>query len=270
MKKFIILLISLCFLLGGCKKQQLVINKTIIPNDFKTKLETFTSYNQKYLHQYYYSYLDNNSFIYALNSVNYPEFYNSQNKNIALVINEIILVNRKFYLEKDYIPDDLIPVTDVSYVKRSNEVMVLNKEALEMYQLMEKFAQQKNIDLLLFSAYRSYEKQQSLWTPGRLTGDAYLALPGFSEHQTGLAIDIGTIDSGLTLNFENTETFNFLKNEAHKFGFILRYPKDKIKITGYAYEPWHFRYVGKEIATTIWSQNLTLEEYFYHYLELSQ
>lgn len=269
MKKFIILLISLCFILSGCKKQQPVINKTIIPNDFKVKLESFISYNPNYLHQYYYSYLDNNSLILALNSINYPDFYNYKLKNPALLLDGTILVNRKFYLEKDYVPNNLTKVTSVSYVKRSNEVMMLNEEALKMYQKMEKVAKQNNIDLLLFSAYRSYEKQQSLWTPSRLTDDEYLALPGFSEHQTGLAVDIGNKHSGLTLNFENTQAFQFLKDEAHKFGFILRYPQDKIKITGYAYEPWHFRYVGKEIATTIWSENLTLEEYFYHYLELS-
>ncbi len=269
MRKFIIFLISLCFILSGCQKQQLVINKPIIPNDFKVKLESFRTYDQKYLHQYYYSYLDNNSLILALNNINYPDFYNYQIKKPALLINETILVNRKFYLEKNYVPDNLTKVTSVCYVKRSNEIMMLNEEALKMYQEMEKVAKQNNINLLLFSAYRSYQKQQSLWTPSRLTDDEYLALPGFSEHQTGLAIDIGTTYSGLTSSFENTQAFQFLKTEAHKFGFILRYPQDKIKITGYAYEPWHFRYVGKEIAATIWSENLTLEEYFYHYLELS-
>lgn len=268
MKKVIIILILFIFFLCSCSNNKLSITKQIIPDEFKKNISNYNSYDHQYLHQYYYYYLDYNSMIYALNMVNYPTFYDTETKMKAISVNKTILVNRKFYLEPDYVPNNLTPVKDVKYVKRLNEVMLLDQEALEMYQKMEKVAKQNNVDLLLFSSYRSYEKQLSLWDKNRSINDLYLALPGYSEHQTGLAIDIGTEVSGLTLAFENTKAFKFLKNEAYKFGFILRYPKGKSDITGYAYEPWHFRYVGENIAKIIWQKNLTLEEYFYQYLEL--
>lgn len=269
MKKLVICLISLCLFLCACTNKENKVLKEIVPSDFKDKLAHYSSYQPQNLHQYYYAYLDNNSYIYALNSVNCPDFYNDEIKTASLSIDGLILVNRKFYLEKNYVPNNLIKVSGVSYIKRENETMMIEKNTFDMYQQMEISAKQHNLNLVLFSAYRSYEKQLSLWTPSRVTGDKYLALPGFSEHQTGLAVDIGTTDSGLTLYFENTEAFQFLKKEAHKYGFILRYPKDKTDITGYAYEPWHFRYVGVEIATKIYEEDLTLEEYFFKYLELN-
>ena len=146
--------------------------------------------------------------------------------------------------------------------------MKLEKIAFNKYKEMEIFLKQKNIDILLFSGYRTYQKQVLLWNNNNNPHNLYLAKPGFSEHQTGLALDIATKETGLTIHFANTKTFKILKENAHKFGFILRYPQGKEDITGYAYEPWHFRYVGEEIAETIYKNNLTLEEYFYYYLLL--
>ena len=147
--------------------------------------------------------------------------------------------------------------------------MLLDENTLIMYQKMEIFLKQKNINILLFSSFRTYEKQASLWNNNIQANNLFLAKPGHSEHQTGLAVDIGTKDSGLTIHFENTKEFQVLKENAHLFGFILRYPKEKENITGYAYEPWHFRYVGAETAKIIYENNLTLEEYFYYYLLLN-
>ena len=91
-----------------------------------------------------------------------------------------------------------------------------------------------------------------------------VANPGFSEHQTGLAMDISSLSANRDLTEEFGETIEgkWLKENAHLFGFILRYPKGKESITGYQYEPWHFRYVGEKVAPIIFSKNLTLEEYF--------
>ena len=89
--------------------------------------------------------------------------------------------------------------------------------------------------------------------------DTYSARPGFSEHQTGLAVDIANINK--TLIEENDKEFTWLKNNAHKYGFILRYQKNAEKITGYIYEPWHYRYVGTELASYIYSNNITYDEY---------
>ncbi len=92
---------------------------------------------------------------------------------------------------------------------------------------------------------------------------SYSALPGQSEHQTGLCVDLITSDmeDELTVAFENTAAFAYLSENAHKFGFILRYPKGKEDVTGYMYEPWHYRFVGREAATEIYRLGLTLEEY---------
>ncbi len=92
---------------------------------------------------------------------------------------------------------------------------------------------------------------------------SYSALPGQSEHQTGLCVDLITSDmkDKLTVDFENKAAFAYLSENAHKFGFILRYPKGKEEITGYVYEPWHYRFVGREVATEIYRSGLTLEEY---------
>ena len=96
--------------------------------------------------------------------------------------------------------------------------------------------------------------------------EEYTARPKTSEHHTGLAIDITTDEwesagKGLSISFENTDACKWLKANAHKYGFILRYPKEKESITKIKYEPWHFRYVGVEHATKIYNQGICLEEY---------
>ena len=96
---------------------------------------------------------------------------------------------------------------------------------------------------------------------GKEKADTYSARAGHSEHQTGLAIDISRRDIGLTSNFMFTNEYLYLKNNAHRFGFINRYPMDKEIITGYLFEPWHYRFVGVDIATEIYLNNITLEEY---------
>jgi D-alanyl-D-alanine carboxypeptidase len=90
-----------------------------------------------------------------------------------------------------------------------------------------------------------------------------VARPGTSEHQTGLTMDITAKSVGLELveSFENTAEGKWLASNAHNYGFILRYPKGKTNITGYAFEPWHYRYVGVDIATDIFNRGITLEEY---------
>ena len=143
--------------------------------------------------------------------------------------------------------------------------MMLDETALINLELLFMDAKSQNIDLLLYSAYRSYDKQLSLWKTTPTFDDLYKAVPGYSEHQTGLAVDISTIDDGLTNN--KTKAYEYLEKNAYKYGFILRYPKDKTNITGYAYEAWHFRYVGN-ISTFIYENNLTLEEYIFNYIEI--
>ena len=142
------------------------------------------------------------------------------------------------------------------------------------------FAQAKadGISLVLTSAYRTVEYQTQLYnnalqnhistgkTPEEATRltEAYYAIPGHSEHHTGLAVDIVTADRReLTDGFDRTPAFKWLSENAHSYGFIMRYPPDKVEVTQIAYEPWHYRYVGADAATEIRDSGLCLEEYLY-------
>ena len=123
----------------------------------------------------------------------------------------------------------------------------------------------KSDDVVLVgnSAYRSYKSQKEVYNNrvkavGRKKAEDYVAKPGFSEHQTGLCIDITNRDKYFV---KGTEEADWLANNCYKYGFIIRYPEGKENITGISYEPWHIRYVGKEIAKQIHNKGITLEEY---------
>ncbi len=128
-------------------------------------------------------------------------------------------------------------------------------------------AKKSGIKLYLVSGYRSYSQQQTVWnnsvrTQGKAHTEKYVAYPGKSEHQTGFSADItGASYKGLEERFDKTKEYKWLSANAHKYGFILRYPKGKSQITGYEYEPWHYRYLGVELAAQVKSSGLTYEEY---------
>ncbi len=120
-----------------------------------------------------------------------------------------------------------------------------------------------NVGVAIKSTYRDYDLQEYLFnryaaSDGIEEANRYSAKPGYSEHQTGLAFDVGW----LTESFENSDSFEWLDDNAHKYGFILRYHKGKEEVTGYIYEPWHYRYLGVELATKVKESGLTLEEYY--------
>ncbi|WP_233546915.1 D-alanyl-D-alanine carboxypeptidase family protein [Exiguobacterium sp. AM39-5BH] len=123
--------------------------------------------------------------------------------------------------------------------------------------------------LYALSAYRSYATQKSLYTywvntRGTAYASKYVARPGYSEHQTGLAVDMTSarMQMGLYASFDQTPEGKWMLQQAHRYGFIVRYPKGKEKITGYNYEPWHLRYVGVKEATTMKQKNWTFEEWW--------
>ncbi len=118
------------------------------------------------------------------------------------------------------------------------------------------------------SGFRSYQSQEQLFDQyvqrdGEKAANKYSAKPGHSEHQTGLTYDIVSenTDNNFKTSFGKTEEGQWLKDNAYKYGFIIRYPKNKTHITGYQYEPWHIRYVGKDTAKKLYKSNETLEEY---------
>ena len=174
---------------------------------------------------------------------------------------EKILVNKYYYLDENYIPKELIDI-DTKYAKQG---MKLVKNAKEAFEELSEDALKENMNIIAMSSYRSYEYQVNLYNnyvkkDGKEAADTYSARPGFSEHQTGLAIDVYNKKEPYT-NFEQTAEFNWMQENAHKYGFILRFPKGKENETGYQYESWHYRYVGKKIAKNIHKNNITLEEY---------
>jgi len=176
-----------------------------------------------------------------------------------------MLVNKYYYLDKNYTPN---LVTQSTKYGKAN--VQLEKTTYTQFKLMFDDAKKQGLTLYVNSAYRSYKEQEEVFEYyEKIMNEKvleYAAKPGYSEHQTGLALDIfkpGTT----TKTFEKTKEFKWLKDNAHKYGFILRYPKDKENITGYDYESWHYRYVGEEIATYIYKNNITFDEYYAFFLE---
>lgn len=173
----------------------------------------------------------------------------------------LILVNKYNYLTEDYVPENLEDL-DTTYARSG---MQLVSEAKEAFETLAENAKEDNMTIIAMSSYRSYDYQVDLYnryveTDGKEAADTYSARAGFSEHQTGLAVDIYNGDLPYT-SFEETEEFEWMQENAYKYGFILRFPEDKTDITGYEYESWHYRYVGKEVAKYIHDNNSTLEEY---------
>lgn len=172
-----------------------------------------------------------------------------------------MLVNKHRELPSDFEPDDLIEI-DEEYA--SDEGMMANKEAVYAFIQMYKAAAKEELGLVINSSYRSYSAQEEICEYYRsLYGDSYVekyvAQPGFSEHQTGLAFDIGSTSSRV---FADSKEYEWMQENAYKYGFILRFPKKYEDITGFRNEPWHYRYVGKKIAKYIYENNITLEEYY--------
>ena len=160
---------------------------------------------------------------------------------------KILIVNKKYGLWRFYRPGDIL------------------KSVKEAFESMQKAAYRDKILLLIVSGFRSYDYQMMLYNRYKkedVNADRYSARPGHSEHQTGLAIDIVNTDSKNINKFK--KEFNWLDKNAYKYGFILRYPEGKEEITGYKYEPWHYRYVGKSLAKVLYNEGkwITLEEYF--------
>ncbi|PHE64450.1 peptidase M15 [Bacillus toyonensis] len=178
-----------------------------------------------------------------------------------------VLVNKENGLPNQYEPSDLV-VPNVSFgFEGVVEKSYMRKEASNALEQLFKLANKEGIYLNAISGYRSESRQTKLYKSnvrkdGKTHTDQFSAKPGFSEHQTGLVMDVSSksFDNQLEQSFEHTKEGKWLANNAHKTGFIIRYPKGKEDITGYEYEPWHIRYVGN-IAEDIYNRGITLEEY---------
>lgn len=210
----------------------------------------------------------------------------------------LLLANKSTPLGSDYVPNELTVLTCPTSGNKPIELEKRTAQAL--YAMLGEMRADGVTDIYVTSGYRAYEYQQQLYRnylnkeKSTITQDAYAclgaeyiqqtylsqgldrlteedairvvlsysALPGTSEHQSGLCVDFVDVHAGaLTEAFENTEAFGWLSENAYRFGFILRYPPHKTAVTGYTYEPWHYRFVGREAATEIYFRDLTLEEF---------
>lgn len=180
-----------------------------------------------------------------------------------------VLVNKQRKLPEKYIPKDLVFPNVPFLLPEKNEKRKMRKEAATALEQMFAAAKADGISLAGVSAYRSHAYQKALFNryvkkDGIEKARTYSALPGTSEHETGLAIDVSGIDGkcAATSCFAGTKEAQWLALHAVEYGFIIRYPEGKEEITGYMYEPWHLRYVGTEISKEIAAKSVTLEEYF--------
>ena len=179
-----------------------------------------------------------------------------------------MLVNKYNALSKDYEVEDLKTISK-TYSYGDNKK--LNKEAYDAFISLADDAKKEGYTILIVSSYRTYQDQEDVWKDykasfGTKKADAYAARAGSSEHETGLAIDVADYNDKND-KFEATESFKWMQTNAHKYGYILRYPKGKENITGYSYEAWHYRYVGIDTATKVYNEDITYDEYYEYYLK---
>ncbi len=176
-----------------------------------------------------------------------------------------VIVNKYYKLDNNYIPSDLEEINS-KYTPANKQEM--RHQAKVAFEKMAESALQENIKIYAGSTYRSYDYQKKLYEKyvakdGFNRAETFSARAGYSEHQTGLAVDI--LNSGWHYLDENDIEYSWLINNCYKYGFILRYPRGKEYITGYTFEDWHFRYLGEELATKVYNSNLTYDEYVARY-----
>ncbi len=181
----------------------------------------------------------------------------------------LVLVNKTRNLPPDFVPEDLVaPQVRFPFTAHEPRRFMRAAAALALEKLFAG-AEADGLRPYALSGFRAFERQYAIFAAqvqrvGESEANRTVARAGQSEHQTGLAMDITSREVGftLTVDFGATPEGKWLAANAHRFGFIIRYPEGNEHITGYSYEPWHIRYVGAEIAQYLFTHSLTLEEYF--------
>ena len=171
----------------------------------------------------------------------------------------LIICNKYHTLKSDYVPD-LVSLDGYGGGK-------MERVAATHFKEMVNAAKKDGISIYNVSGYRSYNTQKDLYNGyvsrnGQAKADTFSARAGTSEHQTGLATDVNNVSD----SFANTSAYKWLINNSYKYGFILRYPKGKEEITGYKYEPWHYRYIGVDAAKIVYEKDITYDEYYATYI----
>ena len=180
----------------------------------------------------------------------------------------LIIVNKFYHLSSDYAPDDLVDVSNQYYYGDGHKI---RKVAYEAFKDMWSEANKEGIYLIINSSYRDFNEQKEVYDDykdanGTTYADSIAARPGYSEHQTGLSLDIFSKDALNGDAFKVSKAYTWLVNNAHKYGFIERYKEDTVELTGFAPESWHWRYVGVDAATYIHDNNITFDEYYAYFI----
>lgn len=206
--------------------------------------------------------------------VNTNRDYNLYEHNLEADITKdyLLITNKYYYLNSDYKLDDLVKVSTTYSFGSGYEIRKIVYDAF--LNMWKKAKSEENIYFMINSGYRSYESQEAVYKDyenayGKNYADSIAARPGHSEHQTGLALDIVSLDATTGAKFKVSKSYEWLKNHAHEYGFIQRYEEDTTDITGFSEESWHWRYVGVDVATYIHENNITFEEYYAYFLEES-
>lgn len=182
-----------------------------------------------------------------------------------------MMVNKRFALSSDYEPGDLVEAR----VRYASKGLILSQTAYDTLTQMIDAAEaeegETTLRMYASSGYRDYTYQEDLYGTyvkryGEEEADTIAARPGHSEHQTGLTVDMASTSNGGLSKFGDSLEYQWMLKNAHKYGWILRYPPGKEQITGYSAEPWHWRYVGVELATKIYNSKLTFDEYYMLYM----
>lgn len=249
-----------------------------VPTEEELKLEKLENINEKldffkmeYLDRYI-AYKEKNPdldlekvILYVNIGLDNPYYENS--KDSPNVDTNTVIVNKYYHLPSDYVPSGLEEINP----NYSSGKKLLQRDARIAFENLAKDAKSEGLSIIAMSTYRSYEYQEKLYNDyvkldGMENADTYSARPGYSEHQTALVIDVyNGVES--YENFGSTKEFEWMTENAYKYGFILRYPENSEMITGYQNEAWHYRYVGVEIATYMHDNPMTFEEYFARFLD---
>lgn len=248
-----------------------IVNKGI--TDYYHK-ELFNVLNEKYYLdknlERYLAYLKNNSELSSKEvvsniNVNLDSDYYTNIKETDTSLGTLMLINKYYQLPEGYEPSNL-RVIKSAYNNGSNGKLI--ESVTLAFEEMAAGALLDNIVIKNMSAYRSHDLQGRLYNgyvtrDGVEVADSYSARPGHSEHESGLCLDISMIKD----SFQYTDEYKWLINNSYKYGFIERYPKGKENLTGYKYESWHYRYVGKDVASYIHENNITFDEYYAYFIE---
>lgn len=234
-------------------------------------------YIDEYLQDYLNYYNDNkdktyNEIITIINTHINDEFYTNTIKTDTS-LGKYVLLNKYYYADNTYPNEELIKVDGKYHINGTS--VKLTKECYDAFLSMYNDAYEAGYGFKLKSAYRSYDTQVSTYNywvstenGDKAKADIYSARAGHSEHQTGYAFDIRDYDYKYE-DYGKSESFTWVSQNAHKYGFIIRFPKGKEHITGYQYESWHYRYCGIECATYIYENNITFEEYYEYFIRFN-